>query len=149
MLNFPKRLLLSIFESALRRPKLTLLIALLISLAGISGIGRLRTLLKIEDVLERGSQQAQAMRELSKDFRVGNTVAAFVSPPIGRESFTPQELCTIRKWLSGQRLYRSDLIRSVSTFDLRTPVHPDGEETASFTIPFSSCAAMAPTLLSP
>ncbi|MCM2279806.1 MAG: hypothetical protein NDJ89_17160 [Oligoflexia bacterium] len=112
--------LLRIFRGGIRRPKLTLTIALLGALALGLGLPRIKLVLSIHDLVESNLGSLARLNELNRDFKEGKSslVQFFPADGTGR-AFRREELCAIRSWLRRQSAVEPELTNVISPFHLR------------------------------
>ncbi len=125
MLQLLSRFLNFAFVLSLARPKLVLTLFIFAIALGSLGMLSLRTPLKIQDILDSNSEQARAIGELSATFGLGNTSTLLVQSQKG--ALTPAEHCAIQTWIAQLQTTRADLLRVVSTYDLRSSERSDGK----------------------
>jgi len=81
------------------------------------GMGKLKTLLALEDVVDPSFTSKQQLNYLLKEFKVHNSMILALKKP--DEGWTDKELCVINKWLTKQRIENYNILGSTSPLDVR------------------------------
>jgi predicted RND superfamily exporter protein len=105
-----------------RRPRITLLVLLALTVGCLHSMTRLKFLFSAEDMVGEGIPTADEIPEIRDRYQDGTSSILLVLPPEGQFSFTPKELCSIREWFSLLRGAERGLRASFSTFNLKAPV---------------------------
>jgi predicted RND superfamily exporter protein len=82
----------------------------------------LRIILSAQDMVGEGIAGADELVSIRNRFNDGTTSLLWILPPEGRFSFTPAELCDIRRWFAVERVSHPEFKLTTSSFDLKWPV---------------------------
>jgi predicted RND superfamily exporter protein len=105
-----------------KNPKVALLLSLLLTLVFFRGVGKLSYIFSVQDMVDEGIPSADELRPMRARYEDGTSSSLIVEPPEGKESFSVQELCAIRKWYSILRTTEPSIKNSTSCFDVKWPV---------------------------
>ncbi len=115
-------LLIRFCRAVWRRPRLTAFSIALLTLVSAASLPKTRFLFSAQDMVGEGIPSADELNSIRDRYEDGTSSILFITPPEGQFSFTPTELCGIRKWFSVTRLLHPELKNTVSTFDIKWPV---------------------------
>lgn len=112
-----------------KNSRITLVVFFLITLFLLGNISRMKIVFSAEDLAGQGFPSADELKTLKGKYQDGVTSLFILSPPVGQDSFSTEELCQIRKWYSFKRNAIPEIISTVSTFDFKLParVTEDGQ----------------------
>ncbi|MBI3542579.1 MAG: hypothetical protein HY075_04815 [Deltaproteobacteria bacterium] len=114
--------LLQFCRALWRRPREVTIALVLFTLLCTVSLTRIRFLFSAQDMIGEGIPSADELPDLKERYEDGVTSILFLVPPEGRFSFTPDELCAIRRWYSITRVSSQVLKNTASTFDVKWPV---------------------------
>lgn len=101
--------------------RITLIIFAVITLFLLGNISKMKIVFSAEDLAGQGFPAADELKILKEKYQDGVTSLFILTPPAGKESFTTEELCQIRKWYSFKRISMPEIQNTVSTFDFKLP----------------------------
>jgi len=103
-------------RAALRRPRLTLALAVGLVLALGTQVPRTQVHLSVREMADAGLPSSRWQAEMERDFGAGHGVVFFFTP---REAaFTAAELGAIRAWVALERGRNAEVVRVASPFDV-------------------------------
>jgi predicted RND superfamily exporter protein len=100
---------------ALRYPGRTVATILVAVLLGLPGLGRLKMLLMMDDLIDSDFSTYHELKDLNQTFKDKNNLLLIVRPQQDRVP-TFDEICAVRSWVQRLSQERTDLKRIVSSF---------------------------------
>lgn len=108
--------LFKLHRFGLRRPRLTVSLALTAVLFGLIGASHYRFLLSVDDLVDPDFKSYQALMNLKQQFPDYNSIVVSIEP---KERPTKAFLCDVQRWAIRLNDKRNDILRISSTFGLR------------------------------
>ncbi|OQW48180.1 MAG: hypothetical protein A4S09_13810 [Proteobacteria bacterium SG_bin7] len=111
------------------RFRLTLCLVLALTFIAITYSSKLKFIFSADDMIGEGIPSAEELRDLKVRYDEGIASILFIQP--SGKSFSPQELCHLRKWYSVMRATYPFLKSTLSTFDAKD-IQPSGASSVSY-----------------
>lgn len=102
-----------------KNSKLTLALFTIITVLLFSQLGKMKIVFSAEDLAGQGLHSIDELKSIKARYQDGVTSLFILSPPKGQFTFSPEQLCQIRKWYSFKRNSIPELLSSLSTFDFK------------------------------
>lgn len=87
----------------------------------LHNLGKVKVVFSAEDLAGQGFKSADELKSIRERFQDGVTSLFILTPPNPQETFTPEQLCIIRKWYSFERTAGTKILSGSSTFDFKIP----------------------------
>lgn len=109
--------LIYLHRLALRKPKSIIVLTFTFILLTLGGLPHLRTVLALEEMVEKTFPGKAELDLLNKEYKLGNAMNLVIERPAA--GWNEALLCDIHKWLSTERRAGGRLKSSISPFEIR------------------------------